>query len=480
MVTVDDLVELFERAGHSQYGAEAVTQLEHALQTASLARADRADAELIAASLLHDVGHLLHELPNDAPQRGIDDHHENSGAYRLRRLFAPGVTEPIRLHVAAKRYLCAVDATYLEKLSAPSIVSLQLQGGPMSADEIAEFEKQPCFREAVRLRRWDDEAKVPGKPTPSLEEFAAYLREAASSRGRVPGSERTGSNDMNDEMTHLRGVIFDWAGTTVDHGSQAPVLALVELFRRRDIEVDLAAAREPMGMAKRDHIRALAQAPAVARAWQLRYDKWCDEDDVDALYAEFLPLQDRVLRDRCDVLPGIPEMVAECRRMGLKIGSTTGYTRALMEIVAASAKTQEYAPDCIVAADDVRRGRPAPFLLFEAAHRMDVYPMGSLVAVDDTPVGIEAGRNAGCWTIGVTRTGNLVGLSAAEAIAMPEETNRRCAVASDKLRSVSAHHVVESAAEILPILREIDARLRRGELPTDDDRRFTSAPAPAR
>jgi [1-hydroxy-2-(trimethylamino)ethyl]phosphonate dioxygenase len=178
MLTVDDIVELFERSGHSQYGAEAVTQLEHALQAAALAQAEGADAHLIAAALLHDVGHLLHELPDDAPERGIDDHHENSAANRLGRLFPPGVTEPIRLHVAAKRYLCAIDSAYLAKLSGPSIVSMGLQGGPMSLAEIAEFESQPSFREAVRLRRWDDAAKVPGRPTPTIAEFAAYLRQA--------------------------------------------------------------------------------------------------------------------------------------------------------------------------------------------------------------------------------------------------------------------------------------------------------------
>ena len=242
---------------------------------------------------------------------------------------------------------------------------------------------------------------------------------------------------MSGDLTHLRGVIFDWAGTTVDHGSRAPVLALVELFRRHDIVVELAAAREPMGMAKRDHIRALAVSPTVAAAWKARHGKPVDEADVDVLYAEFLPLQDRVLRDHGDVIAGVPEMVVECRRMGLRIGSTTGYTRALMEIVSAAAKPHGYVPDCIVGADDMRRGRPAPFLLFEAAHRMDVYPMAALVAVDDTPVGIEAGRNAGCWTIGVTRTGNLVGFSAQEVAAQPEETSRRTgAVAGDRLRSV--------------------------------------------
>ena len=177
-MTVDDILELFERSGHSQYGAEAVTQIEHALQAVALAQADGAGPGLIAAALLHDVGHLLHALPADAPERGIDDHHENSAAHRLARLFPPSVTDPIRLHVAAKRYLCAVEPMYLEKLSGPSIVSLRLQGGPMSAAEVAAFETQPSFRDAVRLRRWDDEAKVPGRPTPTLAEFATYLRQA--------------------------------------------------------------------------------------------------------------------------------------------------------------------------------------------------------------------------------------------------------------------------------------------------------------
>jgi [1-hydroxy-2-(trimethylamino)ethyl]phosphonate dioxygenase len=179
MLTVDDILMLFERAGHSQYGAEAVTQLEHALQSAALARAEGAGPDLVAAALLHDVGHLLHDLPVDAPEHGVDDHHENSAANRLARLFPPGVTEPIRQHVAAKRYLCAVDGQYLNILSGPSIVSMQLQGGPMSPAEVAEFERQPGFPEAVRLRRWDDAAKVPGKLTPTIADFAKELRQAA-------------------------------------------------------------------------------------------------------------------------------------------------------------------------------------------------------------------------------------------------------------------------------------------------------------
>lgn len=180
MSKLDDLIELFETHGDSQYGGEAVTQLEHALQAATLAEQQGAEPELIAAALLHDVGHLLHNLPEDAPDAGIDDHHENSAGSFLRKYFPPEVTEPIRLHVAAKRYLCAVDPAYFNILSQPSIVSLNLQGGPMTPAEVAEFEQNPYCNAAARLRRWDDTAKIPKLPTPPLAHFAAYLRQVTT------------------------------------------------------------------------------------------------------------------------------------------------------------------------------------------------------------------------------------------------------------------------------------------------------------
>lgn len=176
MTVVDQIVRLFETRGGSEYGGEAVTQLEHALQAARLAeRESEADA-LVAAALLHDVGHLLHDLPEDAPDDGIDDHHENSAASFLERHFPPSVTEPVRLHVAAKRYLCAVDPSYLGSLSEPSRVSLGLQGGPMSDEEVASFDANAYARDAVRLRRWDDAAKVRGLPTPGLSHFIDRVR----------------------------------------------------------------------------------------------------------------------------------------------------------------------------------------------------------------------------------------------------------------------------------------------------------------
>lgn len=184
MPGVSSVVDLLERKGGSQYGGEAVTQLEHALQAAALAEAEGATPELIAAALLHDVGHLLHDLPDDAPDDGVDDHHENSSAAYLRPVFPDRVTEPIRLHVAAKRYLCATDPGYFGRLSPPSVVSLGLQGGPMTPAEVATFEKNPSYADAVRLRHWDDTAKVAGLVTPPLSHYAEYLKRVARSESQ--------------------------------------------------------------------------------------------------------------------------------------------------------------------------------------------------------------------------------------------------------------------------------------------------------
>jgi gamma-butyrobetaine dioxygenase len=178
MDIVQQIVDLFRKRGGSQYGGERVTQQEHALQAAWLAEQAGSGAALITAALLHDIGHLLHHLPNDAPDHGIDDHHERAGYHWLARSFDATVTEPVRLHVAAKRYLCAVDPSYLGTLSPPSVQSLELQGGAMSADEVAEFEQLPNYADAVRLRRWDDTAKVANLPTPDIEHFVPYLRRA--------------------------------------------------------------------------------------------------------------------------------------------------------------------------------------------------------------------------------------------------------------------------------------------------------------
>jgi phosphonoacetaldehyde hydrolase len=261
----------------------------------------------------------------------------------------------------------------------------------------------------------------------------------------------------------LKAVVFDWAGTTVDHGSRAPAIVFLEIFRQRGVPISAAQARGPMGMAKRDHLAAIAALPEVARAWATLHGRPVSDADIDAMYVDFLPLQRETLHHHCDVIAGVPEAVARCREAGLKIGSSTGYTRELMEIVTTSAAHQGYQPDCVLCAEDVPQGRPAPYLLYAAALNLQVYPLSTMVVVDDTPVGIAAGRNAGCWTVGVTRTGNSLGLSAEEAAALPKvELNQRCAAAARELTAAGAHFTIESAADIMEVLREIEACSRSG------------------
>jgi phosphonate degradation associated HDIG domain protein len=170
-----ELMDIFVGRATRRYGLSAINQLQHALQAATLAEADDAPPATVLASLLHDVGHMIHHLGEDPAGRGVDDVHEELGARWLAERFAPEVSEPVRLHVAAKRYLCAVESDYFGKLSPDSVRSLGLQGGPMSADEIEQFRRNPLHAEAVRLRRFDEAAKDPRATTPDFDHFLRHV-----------------------------------------------------------------------------------------------------------------------------------------------------------------------------------------------------------------------------------------------------------------------------------------------------------------
>jgi phosphonate degradation associated HDIG domain protein len=174
-----ELLEIFVGRATKRYGLSAINQLQHALQAAALAEKDEAPAATVLASLLHDVGHMIHTLGENPAGRGIDDVHEELGARWLAERFGPEVSEPVRLHVAAKRYLCTVESDYFGKLSPDSVRSLELQGGLMSADELEAFRANPYHAEAVRLRRYDEAAKDPRANTP---DFDHYLRHVSACR----------------------------------------------------------------------------------------------------------------------------------------------------------------------------------------------------------------------------------------------------------------------------------------------------------
>jgi phosphonate degradation associated HDIG domain protein len=181
MKVVDEIFRIFEHRGDEAYFGEPVSQKEHALQAAHRAEQEGAPASLVVAALVHDVGHLVHGLGEDVADRGVDARHEDAGEAWLAQHFPPEVTEPVKLHVAAKRYLCRVDPLYLAQLSPASVQSLALRGGPFSESEAREFEQRLFYREAVRLRRWDDLAKIPGLAVPDLEHYRFALRVMAAS-----------------------------------------------------------------------------------------------------------------------------------------------------------------------------------------------------------------------------------------------------------------------------------------------------------
>lgn len=258
----------------------------------------------------------------------------------------------------------------------------------------------------------------------------------------------------------VRALMLDWAGTTIDFGSRAPAEVFAEVFRRKGVDVTTAEARGPMGMAKRDHISAVIRLPRVSESWEKIFGRPPVEQDIDQLYAEFLPLQKSVLAQHSLMIPGVVEVVARLKAQGLRITSSTGYTRELMQVVTTEAAKQGYAPEVVLCAEDARAGRPAPWMIFRAAEAVDVYPLREMVVVDDTLVGIQAGMNAGAWTVGVVETGNSMGLSLEELNALPaaERTARRSSIEQTFL-AAGADFVVDSVANLEPILDEINRRL---------------------
>ena len=271
---------------------------------------------------------------------------------------------------------------------------------------------------------------------------------------------------MTQSAYRIQAVVFDWAGTTIDYGSRAPAIVFQQVFRERGIKITVDQARGPMGMAKRAHIASIAALPEISQEWTAQHGSPPTDADIDAMYDEFLPLQKSVLKEHCQLIPGVTETIEHCRSRGLRIGSSTGYTRELMEVVSAAAKERGYEPDCVLCAEDAPAGRPAPYLLFESAIRLGVFPMWSFIKVDDTTVGIEAGINAGCWTVGVTLSGNLTGLSEAEVADLTaSEKQQYCDRAEEKLRAAGAHYVMESVADFPQVLEQIVQRAANGERP---------------
>jgi phosphonoacetaldehyde hydrolase len=264
----------------------------------------------------------------------------------------------------------------------------------------------------------------------------------------------------------LQGVIFDWAGTLVDHGSRAPVSALLSIFSEAGVHITIGEARLSMGLAKKKHIERILAIPRVRDAWRETHGTEPEESDRDQLYAQFIPQQLACLESHSELIDGVPALANRLRARGLKIGSTTGYTRPMLDYLLDCARHQRFHPDFSACPDEVPVGRPAPFMCYLNAIHLEAYPMSAMVKIGDTPIDMEEGRNAGMWTIGITRTGNEVGLTQAEWEAAPESAKHSMlSSAEETLRGAGAHYVAASVADCEDILDSIQARLDRGERP---------------
>lgn len=268
-------------------------------------------------------------------------------------------------------------------------------------------------------------------------------------------------------MTELKAVVFDWAGTTIDFGSFAPMGVFVEAFARFGIDVTIAEAREPMGRPKWDHIDAMLRQPRIRDLWANRHGKPPSSEDVDAVYEVFVPMNEDVVHKFADLVPGTLDVVSALRQRGLKIGSTTGYTRSIMDRVLPLAKSQGYEVDNLVCAGDLPQGRPTPMNMYQCFLDLGVWPAHAVVKVDDTGVGIDEGVAAGCWTVGVALSGNEAGLTHQEIDGLSEselsEVRKR---ASDALRAHGAHYIIDTIADLVPVIELIESRLADGERPS--------------
>jgi phosphonoacetaldehyde hydrolase len=264
----------------------------------------------------------------------------------------------------------------------------------------------------------------------------------------------------------LQAVVLDWAGTTVDFGCCAPVAVFVEVFRQQGIRLDMAQARGPMGMHKKDHIRAIAQQTEVIAQWREKHETAPSESDVERMYRAFVPLQLDSVANYADPVPGCLDTIAALRERGLRIGSNTGYDREMMDILTAAAAQRGYTADCVVCSSDVPSGRPTPWMALEVARRLDVYPMSTVVKVDDTVPGIHEGLNAGMWTVGVAATGNEVGLAKREFDAMDAPVRQELVDrATQRLLDGGAHYVIDGLGDLLECIDDIERRLAAGETP---------------
>jgi phosphonoacetaldehyde hydrolase len=266
----------------------------------------------------------------------------------------------------------------------------------------------------------------------------------------------------------VKGLVLDWSGTTADAYVIAPAVVFVEVFRKQGVDISMEEARGPMGLRKDLHIQALTRVPELRERWKGIHGKYPDDNDVARMFEDFVPLQLECLRKYTALLPGVAEVTQRLQKQGIKIGSTTGFTRAMVDILEEDAAKQGYRPDASVAGDDVVHGaRPRPFMVYRNLDLMDVSPIQSVVKMDDTISGVGEALEAGCWGVGIARYSNYMNINTLEeADRLPAaEIERRLELTRDILRKAGAHYVIDEFPEIERVIEDVNARLARGERP---------------
>lgn len=264
----------------------------------------------------------------------------------------------------------------------------------------------------------------------------------------------------------VQSVVLDWAGTAVDHGCTGPAAVFVHVFEQVNVAVSTADARRFMGLAKKDHIREMCGLPDVSAAWKKQHGRLPDETDVDDLYQRTAAMMTETISRYSDPIDGVTDTVAELRSMGIRIGSSTGYVREMMDVLVPSARNKGYDPDAVVCSSDVPAGRPFPWMCYTNAIQLGTYPMEAMVKIGDTIADIAEGRNAGMWTVGITRTGNELGMTGAEVSALdPADLRTRLHRIDNRFRQAGAHYVIETFADIMPVIQDINRKLQAGENP---------------
>lgn len=268
--------------------------------------------------------------------------------------------------------------------------------------------------------------------------------------------------------TRVQAVILDWAGTVVDFGSFAPTRIFVEAFSSIGIDVTLEEARGPMGVGKRDHIRTLCNQPEIAERFQRRFGRAPNDADVNEVYKRFMPLQIAKVGEYSALIPGALKTIASLREAGLKIGTTSGYPKEVMDKLMPLAAAAGYSPDHTVASDEVPKGRPGPAPSLANVIALGIDDVAACVKVDDTLPGILEGRSAGMWTVALRLSGNLLGLTWDEYCATSSERLESERKRIDQIFAPSKpHYLIDTISELPSIITDINTRLSRGGGPAN-------------